>query len=296
MQFDQFMQYLISGITSGSIYALIALGFTLIYNSTQLINFAQGEFVMLGGLITVSLYTAAGLPLVLAIIIAIAIVTAIGVIFERLAIRPLRNSSIITLIIVTVGASILFKNVAMILWGRDPQTLPPFTGDKPIPVLGASVVPQTIWVVCILLVTVILLQVFYKRSIIGKAMKACSINPSAAQLMGINTSSIVMLSFAMSAAFGAVAGILITPISMTSYSVGSFLGLKGFAGAVLGGLDNPLGAVVGGLLLGVLESLSVGVIDSGYKDAIAFLILLLVLFFKPSGILGARITRIKEKV
>ncbi|WP_286977548.1 branched-chain amino acid ABC transporter permease, partial [Candidatus Aquicultor secundus] len=288
MQFDQFMQYLISGITSGSIYALIALGFTLIYNSTQLINFAQGEFVMLGGLITVSLYTAAGLPLVLAIIIAIAIVTAIGVIFERLAIRPLRNSSIITLIIVTVGASILFKNVAMILWGRDPQTLPPFTGDKPIPVLGASVVPQTIWVVCILLVTVILLQVFYKRSIIGKAMKACSINPSAAQLMGINTSSIVMLSFAMSAAFGAVAGILITPISMTSYSVGSFLGLKGFAGAVLGGLDNPLGAVVGGLLLGVLESLSVGVIDSGYKDAIAFLILLLVLFFKPSGILGAR--------
>jgi len=293
MQFDQFMQYLISGITSGSIYALIALGFTLIYNSTQLINFAQGEFVMLGGLITVSLYTAAGLPLVLAIIIAIAIVTAIGVIFERLAIRPLRNSSIITLIIVTVGASILFKNVAMILWGRDPQTLPPFTGDKPIPVLGASVVPQTIWVVCILLVTVILLQVFYKRSIIGKAMKACSINPSAAQLMGINTSSIVMLSFAMSAAFGAVAGILITPISMTSYSVGSFLGLKGFAGAVLGGLDNPLGAVVGGLLLGVLESLSVGVIDSGYKDAIAFLILLLVLFFKPSGILGARI---KEKV
>ncbi|MHB8842437.1 MAG: branched-chain amino acid ABC transporter permease [Candidatus Aquicultor sp.] len=293
MQFDQFMQYLISGITSGSIYALIALGFTLIYNSTQLINFAQGEFVMLGGLITVSLYTAAGLPLVLAIIIAIVIVTAIGVIFERLAIRPLRNSSIITLIIVTVGASILFKNVAMILWGRDPQTLPPFTGDKPISVLGASVVPQNLWVVGILLITVILLQVFYKRSIIGKAMKACSINPSAARLMGINPSFIVMLSFAMSAAFGAVAGILITPISMTSYSVGSFLGLKGFAGAVLGGLGNPLGAVAGGLLLGVLESLSVGVIDSGYKDAIAFLILLLVLFLKPSGILGVRI---KEKV
>ncbi len=293
MQFDQFMQYLISGITSGSIYALIALGFTLIYNSTQLINFAQGEFVMLGGLITVSLYTAAGLPLVIAIVIAIVVVTAIGVLFERLAIRPLRNSSIITLIIVTVGASILFKNVAMILWGRDPQTLPPFTGDKPISVLGASVVPQNLWVVGILLITVVLLQLFYKRSIIGKAMKACSINPSAARLMGINPSFIVMLSFAMSAAFGAVAGILITPISMTSYSVGGFLGLKGFAGAVLGGLDNPLGAVAGGLLLGVLESLSVGVIDSGYKDAIAFLILLLVLFLKPSGILGVRI---KEKV
>lgn len=293
MQFDQFMQYLISGITSGSIYALIAIGFTLIYNSTQLINFAQGEFVMLGGLIAVSLYSAAGLPLILAIIIAIAIVTVIGVIFERLAIRPLGSSSIITLIIVTVGASILIKNVAMILWGRDPQTMPPFTGDTPIPVLGASVVPQTLWVIGITIISVILLQLFYKRSIIGKAMKACSINPSAAQLMGINTSFIVMLSFAMSAAFGAVAGVLITPISMTSYSVGSFLGLKGFAGAVLGGLDNPLGAVLGGLLLGILESLSVGVIDSGYKDAIAFLILLLVLFLKPSGILGKRI---KEKV
>jgi branched-chain amino acid transport system permease protein len=181
----------------------------------------------------------------------------------------------------------------MILWGRDPQTLPAFTGDKPIPFLGASVVPQTLWVVGVTLITVILLQLFYKRSIIGKAMKACAINPSAAQLMGINTSSIVMLSFAMSAGFGAVAGVLITPVSMTSYSVGSFLGLKGFAGAVLGGLDNPLGAVLGGLLLGILESLSVGVIDSGYKDAIAFLILLLVLFIRPSGILGARI---KEKV
>jgi len=293
MQFDQFLQYLISGITSGSIYALIALGFTLIYNSTQVINFAQGEFTMLGGLTAVTFYAVLGLPLPLALLLAVIVVTIIGILFERLAIYPLRNASVITLIIVTVGVSIVIKNVAMILWGRDPLTLPAFSGEKPIEFYGAFIVPQTLWVIGLTAIAVIILQIFYKRTIMGKAMKACSLNRTAARLMGINSSNIVLLSFAMSAGFGALAGVLITPIAMTSYSVGSFLGLKGFAGAVLGGLGNPLGAVVGGLLLGILESLSIGFIASGYKDAIAFLILLLVLFFKPSGILGARI---REKV
>lgn len=294
MQLDQFLQYLVSGITNGSIYALVALGFTLIYNSTQIINFAQGEFVMLGGLVAVSLYSVAGLPLVVALLLAIIIVTIIGVLFERLAIRPLRSSSLITQIIVTVGAAILFKHVAMIIWDRDPLTLPAFLPvDKPIEVAGAYIAPQMLWVMGVTTLIVILMQLFYKRSIVGKAMKACSINQSAAQLMGINASNIVMLSFGMSAAFGALAGVLITPIAMISYSVGGFYGLKGFAGAVLGGLGNPIGAVVGGIMLGILESLSVSVINSGYKDAVAFLILLLVLFLKPSGILGGRT---KEKV
>lgn len=293
MQFDQFLQYLVSGITSGSIYALIALGFTLIYNSTQLINFAQGEFAMLGGLTAVSLYSVLGLPLPVAILLAVIAVTIIGIVFERVAIRPIKNSSTITLIIVTIGASLIFKNLAMIFWGRDPLTLPAFTGDTPIGIFGASIVPQTLWVIGLLGLIVVVLQLFYKRSIVGKAMKACSINPTAAGLMGINTSGIIMLSFAMSAAFSALAGVLITPISMTSYSVGSFLGLKGFAAAVLGGLGNPLGAVLGGILLGILESLSVAVISSGYKDAVAFLILVLVLFVKPSGLIGART---REKV
>jgi branched-chain amino acid transport system permease protein len=293
MQFDQLLQFIVSGITSGSIYALIALGFTLIYNSTQVINFAQGEFVMLGGLSAVSLHSVLDLPLPAAFLLAVGIVTIVGILFERVAIHPLRNSSIITLIIVTVGASILLKNIAMILWGRDSLTLPAFSGDKPVEILGAYITPQTLWVIGLTTIAVLLLQVFYKRTIVGKAMKACSINQNAAKLMGINTSRIVLLSFAMSAAFGAMAGVLITPISMVSYSAGGFLGLKGFAGAVLGGLGNPIGAVVGGVLLGVLESLSIGFISSGYKDAVAFLILLLVLFFKPSGILGSRV---KEKV
>ena len=185
------------------------------------------------------------------------------------------------------------KNVAMILWGRDPLTIPSFSGDNPIAVFGASITPQSLWVIGVLAVVVVLLQVFFKRSVIGKAMKASSMDATAARLMGINTSAIVMLSFAMSAGFASLAGVLITPISMTSYSVGGFLGLKGFAAAVLGGLGNPIGAVVGGILLGILESLSIGVISSGYKDAIAFLILLLVLFIRPSGILGSKI---REKV
>jgi branched-chain amino acid transport system permease protein len=293
MQFEQFLQYLISGINSGSIYALIALGFTLIYNSTKLINFAQGEFVMLGGLIAVSLNSAVGLPLYLSVIIAVAATTVIGVIFERLAINPLKGSPQITLIIVTVGASLLIKNVAMILWGRDPQRLPAFSGEQSIPFFGAAIVPQMVWVVVVTIILVLLLQLFYKRSIYGKAMKACSINESAAQLVGINTSNTVMMSFALSAAFAAIAGVLITPISMTSYASGSSLGLKGFAGAVLGGMDNPLGAVLGGLLLGILEALSISVLDSGYKDAIAFVILVLVLLLKPSGILGSKV---REKV
>lgn len=293
MQFEQFLQYLISGINSGSIYALIALGFTLIYNSTKLINFAQGEFVMLGGLIAVSLNSAIGLPLYLSVIIAVAATTVIGVIFERLAINPLKGSPQITLIIVTVGASLLIKNVAMILWGRDPQRLPAFSGEQSIPFFGAAIVPQMVWVVAVTIILVLLLQLFYKRSIYGKAMKACSINESAAQLVGINTSNTVMMSFALSAAFAAIAGVLITPISMTSYASGSSLGLKGFAGAVLGGMDNPLGAVLGGLLLGILEALSISVLDSGYKDAIAFVILVLVLLLKPSGILGSKV---REKV
>jgi branched-chain amino acid transport system permease protein len=288
MQFEQFLQYLISGISNGSIYALIALGFTLIYNSTKLINFAQGEFVMLGGLFAVSLYGVAELPIAVAIVVSVAGVALIGALFERIAINPLKGSSQITLIIVTVGASLLIKNVAMILWGRDPQRLPAFSGEESVPFFGASIVPQMIWVVAVTLVMVVLLQIFYKYSIYGKAMKACSINETAARLMGINASHMIMISFALSAGFAAIAGVLITPISMTSYASGSALGLKGFAGAVLGGLDNPLGAVIGGVLLGIIEALSVSVIDSGYKDAVAFVILVLVLLLKPGGILGSK--------
>lgn len=280
---EQLLQFILSGITSGSIYALIALGFTLIYNSTQVINFAQGEFVMLGGLFAVS-YTRLGLPVPAVILLSVASVVLIAVLFERLAINPLKTPSVITVIIVTIGASILFKSFAMITWGRDPLTIPAFSGEKPVRIINATMTPQAIWVIAVTLVSVAIMQLFYRYTMTGKAMKACAVNRTAARLIGINASRVVMYSFALSAALGAVAGVVITPIAMMSFTSGGVFGLKGFAGAVLGGLGNPLGAVAGGLILGLLESLAVGFVSSGYKDAIAFLVLLAVLFIKPSGI------------
>lgn len=286
MQLEQLLQFVISGITNGSIYALIGLGFTLIFNSTNIINFAQGEFVMLGGLLAVSFYSVFELPLILAILISVAIVTIVGALFERAVIYPLRRASVIALIIATVGVSMLLKRVAMIVWGREPLALPHFSGDAPIFVKGASILPQNLWILGLTALAVILLQLFYNRTLVGKAMKASAINRTAASLVGINTSNMVLYSFALSAALGGLAGVMIAPIIMTSYASGGMLGLKGFAAAVLGGMGSPLGSVVGGLVLGLLESLSIGFISSGYKDAVAFIILLLVLFFRPGGILG----------
>jgi branched-chain amino acid transport system permease protein len=289
--FDQFLQYLLSGITSGSIYALTALGFTLIYNATDIINFSQGEFVMLGGLTAVSIYQA-GAPLPVALFGSIIIIMLVGVIFEQLAIRPLLKAGVLAQIIVTVGASLVFRTAAMLIWGREARPLPPFTGDKAIAFLGASILPQTLWVIGTTLLIVVTLQLFYRRTITGKAVRACSVNPMAARLMGISYSKVVLLSFAVSAAIAAAAGALITPISFMVYSSGSLIGLKGFAAAILGGLGNPVGAVVGGLAVGIIEALSVGVLpfegSSGYKDGVAFLILLLILFMRPQGLFGAK--------
>ncbi len=288
MSFDQFLQYVFSGITSGSIYALTALGFTLVFNATQIINFAQGQLVMLGGLMAVTFYKA-GLPMWACFIGAVAVVTLLSMAMEQVAIRPLLGKGVLAPIIATVGAAFVFETAAMLIWGRDAQALPPFTGDTPITIAGASLAPQTLWVLGLTLVIVVSLQLFYRRSLYGKAVRACAINPAAARLQGISYQRVVLFSFALSGAISAAAGVMITPISFMSYSSGSLLGLKGFAAAALGGMGNPVGAVVGGFALGLLEALGVGVVSAGYKDAIAFVILLLVLFLRPAGLLGAKV-------
>jgi branched-chain amino acid transport system permease protein len=286
MQISQFLQFLLSGITTGSVYALTALGFTIIYNATNVINFAQGEFVMLGGVLAVYFHSGIGLPLYLACVLAIICVTIIGGLFERVAINPQRDASIITLIIITIGGSIFFKGIALRLWGHDPLALPAFFSSKPLVILGAAVQPQSILVIVTTALVVIAQWIFYSKTLIGKAMRAAADNRIAARIVGINVSLLTFYSFALSAALGAIAGVIITPIAMTAFDVGGIIGLKGFAAAILGGLGNPIGSVFGGILLGVLESLSIGFISSGYKDAIALLVLLLVLFVKPTGILG----------
>lgn len=288
MTSEQFLQYIFSGITNGSIYALTALGFTLIFNATQIINFAQGQLVMLGGMSAVALY-GAGVPLWATVVVAIVIVMAVSIGFERVAVRPLLRKGVLAQVVATVGASFVFETVAMLVWGNEAVTLAPFSGNEPLVVGGASIIPQTLWVVGLTVVIVIALQLFYRRTLFGRAVRACAVNPTAARLQGISYRWVVLFSFALSGAISAAAGALITPISFMSYRSGTLLGLKGFAAATLGGLGNPVGAVVGGFALGIIEALGVGLVSSGYKDAIAFVILLLVLFIRPAGLLGAKV-------
>ncbi len=292
---SQLFQYLITGLTVGSVYAMVAVGFNIIYNVTEIINFAQGEFVMLGGLIMVFFHVAVGLPLILAFPATVILVTLVGMLLDRLAIRPIRRPSVLTLIIATIAASILIKGAAMFIWGKDPYDLPAFSGRNPITFFGAVIQPQYLWVIGFLIITVIALSIFFNRTIIGKAMSACADNADAASLVGINVKQMILLSFALSAGIGAVAGITVTPISLMEYDRGVMLAIKGFGAAILGGLGSFPGAILGGLIIGSIESFGAGLVSSGYKDAFALLVLMAVLFFKPSGIFGdIEISKIKR--
>jgi branched-chain amino acid transport system permease protein len=293
--FSQLLQFLFTGLTVGAIYAMVGLGFNIIYNATTIINLAQGEFVMFGGLVMVFLTTVLKLPILLAFPLTIVVVTFVGVLFERLAIRPLRNASLLTLIIITIAASILFRGVAMFIWGKDPYMLPPFTSGNPVTIGGAVIMLQTFWVLGAALAIVILTALFFGKTIVGKAMSACSFNPTAASLVGIPVRKMILLSFALSAGLGAVAGIVITPISLMDYDRGPMLAVKGFCAAVLGGLGIGYGAIAGGFIIGILESLTAGLLHSGYKDAIALVILLFILCLKPSGVFGSKeLSKIKK--
>ncbi len=286
---SQFLQFLFSGVTVGATYALAALGFTLIYNASNVINFAQGEFIMLGGMLAV-FFTQAGLPLPVALLLAMLIPAAVGVLIEKLAIEPVKGAEPVTLIIITIGASLVIRGLTAVIFGKGTHSLPAFSGDTPIEILGATLLPQSLWVLGITALVVVLLWYYFNRTLQGKAMLATSFNRLAAELVGINTSWVLFMSFAMSAALGALGGILITPITLTSYDVGIMLGLKGFVAAVLGGLGNGLGAVVGGLLVGILEAMGAGYISSAYKDAIPFVLILFILFFMPRGLFGGQST------
>ncbi|AOF89740.1 branched-chain amino acid ABC transporter permease [Sinorhizobium sp. RAC02] len=285
----ELLQFLLSGITVGAVYALVALGFTIIYNASDVVNFAQGEFVMLGGMITFFAH-AAGLPLPLAALIAIIVTAAIGVALNKLAIEPARGAPVVSLIIITIGASIFIRGATQLVFDKQIHRFPAFSGDQPILIGGATILPQSLWVIAGALAVFVCLWLFFTRTLIGRAVLATANNRVAAQLVGINTNYVMTLSFAMSAAIGALAGVLVTPITLTSYDVGLALALKGFAAAMLGGMGNPKGALVGGLLLGVLEATTAGYVSSQYKDAAAFIVILAVLFAMPQGLFGRKST------
>jgi len=289
LQLAQFLQFLFSGVTVGATYALAALGFTLIYNASHVINFAQGEFIMLGGMLSV-FFSQAGLPMPLALGLAIAVPALVGMALEKLAIEPVMGAETVTLIIITIGASLVIRGLVQVWLGKGTFSLPAFSGEKPILVLGATLMPQSLWVLGVSALVVLALGYFFKYTLYGKAMLATSYNRGAAQLVGIHTGGVLLVSFALSASVGALGGVLLTPITLTSYDTGILLGLKGFVGAVVGGLGNGLGAVIGGLLVGVMEAMGAGYISSAYKDAIPFILILFILFFLPRGILGGQST------
>ncbi len=283
----ELLQFLFSGLTVGAVYALVALGFTVIYNASGVVNFAQGEFVMYGGMITVFTYDA-GMPLWFAAASAVAITCLIGVVLNRLAIEPARGASVVSLIIITIGASIVLRGIAQIVFDKQIHRFPAFSGDTPLLVGGATVLPQSLWVLGGAAAIFAALYVFMTRTMTGKSILATANNRLAAQLVGVNVKVVMLLSFALSAAIGAIAGVLVTPITLTNAGIGVGIALKGFAAAVLGGMGNPAGALVGGLLLGLIEALTAGYLSSSYKDAAAFVVILLVLFFMPGGLFAAR--------
>ncbi|NLI33928.1 MAG: branched-chain amino acid ABC transporter permease [Deltaproteobacteria bacterium] len=285
---QEILQYLFSGVTNGAIYAVIALGFTMLFSTTSLINFAQGEFVMLGAMGLITLWKGFQLPLGVAFLLSTLGVAGVGLLMERLAIRTVRKPHPIVLVIITIGASILLKGIAMIAWGKDAHSAPAFSRHPPLEVAGATLLFQSLWIILIVVAVVLALQAFYRKSLTGKAMQACAINRKAASLIGIPSEKMTLLAFALSAGMGGIGGVLVAPITMSSYDMGMLLGLKGFCAAMLGGLGNSWGAVLGGMLLGILEAMGVGLFSSSLKDAIAFLLLLGILYVRPSGILGEK--------
>lgn len=281
------LQFLVTGLTIGSIYAIVALGFVTIYSVTKVINLAQGEFVMLGGMTMFSLIHA-GVPYFLAFLLTIPIVVTIGWLIELVIIRKAKGSDPISLIILTIGIAIFIKGMASIIWGKDSVKVEPFTSNQPIEIFGAAITPQSIWVMVFMIAIVVVLYVLMEKTMLGKAFRACSVNPLAALLMGISPRKMSSLSFALSAGLGALAGLVISPILFPAYDMGMMLSIKGFSASILGGLGSAPGAVIGGLLLGLIESLGAGFISSGMKDAIAFGVVLILLLIRPYGLLGEK--------
>jgi len=284
---SQVVQYLFTGFTVGAIYALIALGFNIIYNVTEVINFAQGEFGVWGGLILVLLVKSLGLPLFFGFFLAVGAVALLGAAMYWFSLKPLRRPTVLSMIMATIAVSIILKGLAMFIWGKDPYAIRPFLEAAPVKLLGAFIQVQSFWVLGITLALVVVLTWFYQHSMLGKAMRACADNPLAAGLVGISSQKMILVSFALSAALGAVGGAIITPITLMEYDRGAMLALKGFGAAILGGLGNFYGAVLAGFILGLLESFATGFISSSYKDAVALLVLLIFLFARPEGLFGS---------
>jgi branched-chain amino acid transport system permease protein len=280
------LQFIFAGLTGGAIYALVALGFGVVHNTMGIVNFTQVDFVSLGGMMLYTSLFAAGLPMPAALAAAIVGVTLAALVVEELGVRPSRSQSHLVLIFLTIGLSIILRGIMKLIWGKNRLAVPPLSGDLPVHLWGASILPQTLWILALTALTIILLVLFFRRTSLGLAMRAVAANEAAAAVVGLQVWRVKALSFALAGALGGLAGCLVTPITTLSYDVGVLLGLKGFAAAILGGFGSFPGAILGGIILGLLESLGAAYLSSAYKDVIAFVVLLLVLCLRPRGLLG----------
>ena len=300
---DIFIQQIINGLVLGSIYALVALGYTMVYGIMGLINFAHGEVVMIGAMVALFVIKAlAGLPVFVTVPLALAaaagVCMAVGFTIERVAYRPLRRAPKLAPLITAIGVSIILQNLAMLIWGRNYHAFPPILPTSDHEIFGATITSLQIVIIVIAALMMAGLTLLIQRTRLGRAMRATSENPPIAQLMGVNINQIISATFVIGSALAAVAGLMVSAnYSIAHYYMGFMLGLKAFTAAVLGGIGNLAGAMLGGVLLGVIESLGAGYIGdltggflgSHYQDIFAFFVLIGVLIFRPSGLIGERI-------
>jgi branched-chain amino acid transport system permease protein len=302
---DTLLQQIVNGFVQGSVYAMVALGYTMVYGILGLINFAHGEVVMIGAMVALSVIQSlidSGLPplliLLISLIISVVICMALGYSIERIAYRPLRNAPRLAPLITAIGVSIVLQNLAMMFWGREYHAFPSLLPNNAHMLSGAIITEVQILIVLIALGMMGGLLLLMHRTRLGRAMRAVAENPSAAILMGVNINGVIAITFMLGSALAAMAGIMVSAnYGIVHYYMGSILGLKAFTAAVLGGIGNMRGAMVGGLLLGLIESLGAGYIGdlsggflgSHYQDVFAFFVLISVLIFRPSGLLGERV-------
>ncbi len=287
-------QAVASGLVYGSIYALIAQGYYVTFSTTQTLNFAQGDFLMIGGMLAFTTFGAlllVGAPLVLALIAALAVIPLIlalmGTLVERVAVRPLRRAFSLGWILSTVGVAVMLRNTVEVVWGREPKPVPSVFGENAVRVDAGlfqfGVLPQEVFILAASLATMAVVLVFLKRSLLGKAMAAVALNSSAAGLMGINVRAMVVLAYVISSVLAGVAGLLVVPVLHASSLMGVLPGLKAFAVAIIGGLGNPFGILIAGLLLGVVEFI-VAIFNASLRDAVTFFLLIVILAWRPLGL------------
>jgi len=279
-----FLQLLFAGLSQGGVYALLAIGFVAIFTVSGVINLAQGEFAALGGLVAISARSS-GMPLPLAAVVAVATVALAAVAMERLAISPVRRMTTLVSLILTLGISTALKALMLLVFGPDAEGLEAVT-EGGATVAGVSIRYQDLWILGVAALVSAAVYWFYDRTLTGKALRACAEQPVAARLVGISLGRASLLSFLIAGVVGAIGGVLASPVYFTSWESGLTLGLKGFVAATLGGLVSVRGAVLGGLVLGVLETFTAGYISTGLRDAVAFLLLIVVLVVRPAGIFG----------